>query len=334
MSPAVVLAIVIATHDVDDRATEAMRATAAEALGSEEAVAVRDVEAPSDGEALRIERAIRAQAVAQVVWLDVAHTRARLRVHAVKTGRWIERTITFSNVDTAVERGRALGFALTSMLPEETLAANPHRRPEGPPVISKTAEGDFGTSLRLGAVGSLGLGGTATGIGGHVAGEFYLTSSWLLRLSFEGRWGGVRLAREDDPTTQDVDEKLGPFDQTAIAGYGGLGVGYWPFRRTPGRWWTAGVRADALVLFHSIYGPSVTDGKPDFSRNNKFMPGLDAAGEVGLVISDSAEILTSLGLEAAFGPTPLLLGPRGDETVVGHIAILRAVAEIGFRLSF
>jgi hypothetical protein len=318
MSPAVVLAIVIATHDVDDQATEAMRATAAEALGSPEAVAVRNVEVPSDGEALRVERSIRAQAVGQVVWLDAAHTRARLRVHAVETDRWIERTIAFSTVDTPVERGRALGFALTSMLPEETLAANPHRRPERPPEISKTAEGDFGTSIRLGGIGSLGLGGNATGVGGAIAGEFYVTPTWLVRLSFAARWGHLPV--------------LSP-KATDLAGYGGLGVAFWPMRRTPGRSLSAGVRVDALVLFHSVTGPSDEPGNPE-TTNSKPLPGIDVLGEVAWNMLGAVEIVTSLGLEAALGSTPLELGPRDNTVVVGHIPVVRAVAEAAIRLSF
>jgi hypothetical protein len=267
-----------------------------------------------------------------VVWLDAAHTRARLRVHAVETGRWIERSIAFSTVDTPVERGRALGFALTSMLPEETLAANPHRRPERPPEISKTAEGDFGTSIRLALIGSLGLGGTATGIGVHLAGEFYLTSSWLLRLSFAGRWGSVPAlslpTQPDDPNTSE-NEGVSR-DATDLAGYAGLGVAFWPVRRAPGRRWIAGVRADALVLYHSILGPSVVDGKQEFSRNPKPLPGLDVLGEVGLILSDSTDLVTSLGMEAALGRTPLKLnGVERD-----NIPVVRAVAEVGIRFSF
>jgi len=313
MSPAVVLAIVVATHNVDDQATEAMRATAAEALGSADAVVVREVEVPSDSEALRIERLLHAQTAAQVVWLDGAHTRARLRVHAVETGRWLERTIAFSSVDTAVERGRALGFALTSMLPEETLAANPHRRTARPPVPS-VADGDYGTSVRLGVAGSRGLGGNATGGGGAIAGEFYVTPTWLVRLSFSARYGKLPSL---SPTATD------------LAGYGGLGVAYWPMRRSPGSALTFGVRADALVLFHIVTGPSDT-GRNEQTTDNKVLPGLDALGELAWNVGSSVEIVGSLGLELALGPTPVEL----DDVKKDLIPIVRAVGELGIRVSF
>lgn len=323
MSPAVVLAIVVATQNADDQATEAMRVTAAEALGNEDAVVVREVEVPSDGEALRIERAIPAQTVAQVVWLDPAHTRARVRVHVGQTGRWTERTIVFSSVDTSVERGRALGFAVTSMLPEETLAANLHRRAERQPVLSKTADGDYGTSLRLGVVGALGLGGNATGLGGAVAGEFYVTPTWLVRLSFSARQGKV----PDLSATA-----------TDLAGYGGLGVAYWPMTRAPGRSLTLGARVDALVLYHSVKGPILDGDQLVIRRRNKFLPGLGAMGEVAWNVLGPLEMVASLGVEIASGSTPLELtiGPTKEAPamVKATIPIFRAVGEVGIRLSF
>ncbi len=154
MSPAVVLAIVVATQNVDDQATESMRATAAEALGSEDAVVVREVDETDDAETLRIERLVHAQTAAQILWLDGTHTRARVRVHVVETNRWTERTIEFAVVDTPTERGRALGFAVTSMLPEETLAANPHRHIKRPADDGSTPE--LRTAIRLVALGSTG----------------------------------------------------------------------------------------------------------------------------------------------------------------------------------
>jgi hypothetical protein len=303
-----------------------MRLTAAEALGNEDAVVVREVEVPSDGEALRIERAVPSQTVAQVAWLDPAHTRARVRVHAAETGRWTERTIVFSSVDTSVERGRALGFAVTSMLPEETLAANLHRRAEGPPVLSRTPDGDYGTSLRLALVGTLGLGGNATGLGGAVAGEFYVTPTWLVRLSFSARQGDVALRNETAAQSA-----------TDLAGYVGLGVAYWPMRRSPGRALTLGVRVDALVLFHSVKGPRL-EGDPAFAmermvivRRNKVLPGLGAMGEVAWNVLGPVEMVASLGLEIAAGNTPLELNGKPTEK---KIPILRAVGEAGIRLSF
>src|SRR6266700_1414259 len=316
MSAAIVLAIVIATHDVDDQATEAMRATAAEALGSEDVVAVREVEVPSDAEALRIERSLRSKTVAEVVWLDAARTRARVRVHVVETNRWTERTIAFSSVDTPVERGRALGFAVTSMLPEEELAANPHRRPQqsGP-----AATPELRSSLRLTAAGSTGLGG---GLGGGLAGEFFLTPALLVRLGFAGR----------QVTLDEL--KAGPTfpTPTDLVGYGAVGVGFWPLHAAPDRRVTAGVRVDLLASYHGVTREA-RDGTT--KHQSTWTPGMDAMAELGWNVLGSFEIVTSLGIELAFEETILRIDDRDDGMVTDHpLPLIRGVAELGIRLSF
>jgi hypothetical protein len=209
MSPAVVLAIVIATQNVDDQATDSMRATAVEALGSEDAVVVREVDETGDAETLRIEKLVRAQTAAQILWLDGSHTRARVRVHVAETNRWTERIIEFAVVDTPTERGRALGFAVTSMLPEETLAANPYRASKKP---ADTPE--LRTAIRLVGVGHTGIStGTATGYGGSISGEFFVTPVIAARLGL-GFWQG----------------ELPKISAHDLVSYAALGVSVWPRR--------------------------------------------------------------------------------------------------------
>ena len=330
MSAAIVLAIVVATQNVDDQATEAMRGTAAEAIGGEDSVVVREVEVPSDAEALRIERTVHARNVAEVVWLDTAHTRARVRVHVSDTGRWTERSITFSAVDTPVERGRALGFAVTSMLPEEALSARPHRplpRPESPPAAPAETESpeDLRTALRLGGIGSVGLGGIARGIGGSIAGEFFVSREVSLRIGFGGRSGSV-------PALSGTD----------LAGYAGVGGSFWPLPPGHNRRVAVGVRADALALYHSV---STNRPTADIvaRRQSKWLPGIDVLGEIALSLLPALEIIGSLGVEVAFGSTPLantvtVIDEAGGETSTttpaGKVPVFRGVAEAGIRLSF
>jgi hypothetical protein len=310
MTPAaIVLAIVVATHNVDDQATESMQATAAEALGGEDTVVVREVETPSDAEALRIERSLHSQTVAQVVWLDDARTRARVRVHVAENNRWSERVIAFSNVDTPGERGRALGFAITSMLPEEALAARLHRARAGaarPPAdVAKLR-----TAVRLSAIGSTGLGGTAGGIGGAIAGEFSLTDATLVRLGFGGRQGSVPA-----------------LPGSSLVGYAGLGIAFWPLRPGPDRRIAVGLRLDALALYHSVAREA--PGRIAM-RQTKWLPGADALAEVGISVLGSFEIVGSAGVEVALGNSQLQVGI----TDPAEIPVLRGVAELGIRLSF
>jgi hypothetical protein len=312
MTPAVVLAIVVATQNVDDQATESMRTTAAEALGSEDAVVVREVEEADDAETLRIERLVNSQTAAQIVWLDGTHTRARVRVHVVETDRWTERTIVFAVVDTPTERGRALGFAVTSMLPEDTLAANPYRRAKRPADEGPTEE--LRTSIRLVALGHTAIStGTATGYGGSIAGEFFVTPAIAARIGV-GAWQG------DLP-------KIGGHD---FASYAALGVAVWPRRSSTKRRIAVGIRVDALLLNHSV-------SRDQGDKASKLLPGIDALADIALSVSSALDIVTSLGIEAALGDTDLEVttdGPMGSTVHADTIPRLRGTAEVGIRVSF
>jgi hypothetical protein len=83
--------------------------------------ATRDL--PSDGLAIAAEQQAHADAVAEVTWSDGAHRQARLHVHLARTGRWVDRSIGFQPSDADAERGRTIGFAVASMIPEAPGAA-------------------------------------------------------------------------------------------------------------------------------------------------------------------------------------------------------------------
>lgn len=317
MSPVVVLAIVIATQNVDDQATDSMRATAVEALGSEDAVVVREVDETGDAETLRIERLVNAQTAAQILWLDGTHTRARVRVHVAEGNRWIERTIVFAVVDTPTERGRTLGFAVTSMLPEETLAANPYRTAKKP---ADTPE--LRTAIRLVALGHTAVStGHATGVGGSISGEFFVTPVVAARLGL-GAWQGPLSL----PSVISPDVSISAQDLVSFAA---LGVSFWPRRPSPDHRIAFGIRVDALLLNHSV--------TPDRGASqSKLMPGVDAMGEIALSVSSALDIVTSLGIEAAIGDTDLetQASPTAMSTQIGTIARIRGTGEIGIRISF
>jgi hypothetical protein len=311
MSAAIVLAIVVATQNVDDQATEAMRATAAEAIGGEDSVLVREVDVPSDREALKTERGVHAMAVAQLTWLDDGHTHARLRVHVAETDRWTERPIAFSAVDSPTERGRALGFAVTSMLPEEVVAANPYRLAAAR--AAQMAE-EQGTSLRLAAIGSPGTGGK---LGAVIALEFLASSSMSLRLGFGGRVG-------------DIEQVFGQ-DTTA---YGAVGIAFWPVRPSSAHPFAVGVRADGLIVYHYV---SHRVDRDTTVHLNTWLPGVDVLGEMGWNIVGSLEIIASVGIEAALSSVKLKLGVEGGPTPAEPVATIppvRGVGELGIRVSF
>jgi len=315
MSPAVVLAIVIATQNVDDQATDSMRATAVEALGSEDAVVVREVDETGDAETLRIEHLVHAQTAAQILWLDGTHTRARVRVHVAEGDRWTERTIEFAVVDTPTERGRALGFAVTSMLPEETLAANPHRAKRS------TDTPELRTAIRLVAVGHTAVSkGNATGLGGSISGEFFVTPVVALRLGLGAWQGSLTLQAPSMPAINAQD----------LVSFAALGISFWPRRPSPDHRIAFGIRVDALLLNHSV---TPDQGSPQ----SKPMPGVDAMADFAFSVSSALDIVTSLGIEGALGDTDLEIATGPTDPTPRHvetIARVRTAAEVGIRLSF
>jgi len=128
MSAAVMLIVFVAGGEGDDATSHALvRATRA-ALGADSQVEVREArELPADATAVVAQDQAHADAVAELTWADATHRRARLHVHVARTGRWIDRSIGFQASDQPAERGRTLGFAIASMLPEawESSAAPP-----------------------------------------------------------------------------------------------------------------------------------------------------------------------------------------------------------------
>ena len=119
MADAATLVVLVAAGAARDPTTVAMTAAARDALGGA-AVEVRETRVlPNDEAALAAEANVHAEAVVEVGWADGRHRQATLRLHiATAGGRWIERVVRFKPSDAYAERGRTLGFAVASMLPE------------------------------------------------------------------------------------------------------------------------------------------------------------------------------------------------------------------------
>src|SRR5436190_22444037 len=114
MSGAVVVAIVVAVGEARTPTTSALVTAAKEALGAAATFRVFEVSPPSDEAALTVEDDLEARAVVTIVWEDAPRLHAHTRMHVSRTDRWTDREIVFEAVDTPVERGRALGFAVAS----------------------------------------------------------------------------------------------------------------------------------------------------------------------------------------------------------------------------
>ncbi|HEV3191402.1 MAG TPA: hypothetical protein VGY54_12930, partial [Polyangiaceae bacterium] len=119
MPAPVTLIVLVAAGSGSNPTTRTMAATTRDALGSSARVVVRETRSePSDVEALAVERSDHADAIVELSWGDPQGRQAKLRMHVARSGRWIDRSIGFRPSDADSERGRTIGFAIASILPE------------------------------------------------------------------------------------------------------------------------------------------------------------------------------------------------------------------------
>jgi hypothetical protein len=314
MTAAVVLAIIVVSDEARSPATEAMRLAAAEGLGAEELIAVRRADVLSDREALRVERSLGAIAAVQVTWIGPARTEVRVRLHLAQTNRWIDRVISFDEADTIIERGRTLGFAVTSMLPEETLAAHRPRSRASPPEALSAAESSLPSrAVGLAAIGSAGIDGVAGGVGVAASGEVFVGRVLSMRAGAGAREG-----------------PLAAVGGTDLAAYARAGAALWPLPPTTAGRGVLGVRLDVLALHHGLSGETPEHVK---MRQGRWLTGMDLILEAGWRTSPTIELVAGLGVEVAFGVTDVFKGDCAG-CLVATLPLLRAIAEAGIRLWF
>jgi hypothetical protein len=126
MADAATLIVLVATGEATDATTRAMARATREALGPSAHVIVHETTGePADADVAEVERAENPDAVVELSWAashEGRHRQASVRMH-LKTGRWVDRWITFRPTDADAERGRTLGFAIASILPEESVGS-------------------------------------------------------------------------------------------------------------------------------------------------------------------------------------------------------------------
>jgi hypothetical protein len=129
MADAATLIVLVAAAEATDPTTHAMARATKDALGPAARVVVRETPGdPGDAEAIAAERAENADAVVELSWIasrEGRHRQASVRMHLRNSGRWVDRWITFRPTDADAERGRTLGFAIASILPEAATPGSP-----------------------------------------------------------------------------------------------------------------------------------------------------------------------------------------------------------------
>jgi hypothetical protein len=315
MTAATVLVILVATGEGRAVETTAMAAAAAEVIGEPDSVRVDEASPPTDVSALRLEQGLGARAVVALTWDGPDHLTAHLRLHAARTDRWIDRELGFAVEDKRAERGRALGFAMASMLPASdptfplaTTSEPAAPAPPPPPLGSNVVEASF--------LAAPGIGGAAGGLGVRLGGERFVAPSVSLGLSAAGRTGKI----------QAVDAK-------EVMVSAGAGAAIWPItpaRRGGGHAGLA-VRGEILLLYQAV---AHTNAAGATAWKSQVMPGGVLTVEVTWSVARRLELLLAGGAEIAAGAidvTVLAPSPQGG---TARIPACRALAEAGVRVRF
>jgi hypothetical protein len=308
-----VLAILVVTGEAQRPELAATLAAAREVVGAVDSVRVVEAPKVSDTAALLVERQLAATAVVQVTWRDPERLHARLRLHAARTDRWIEREIHFAREDTPQERGRALGFSIASMLPEgdpqlQVASAPPPDEPPAPPHPSGRH------ALGAAVAASAGLGGPAGGIGLALAGDTFVTERLSVGLNVAARGG-----------------RISEVGATLVTGLVGAGAA---------RWWLVpdrdhalglGARADALLLLHAVSHEGPT-GQSEWKSH--VLPGADLRVTATWRLTQTVEAVLNAGIEVAFGTVDVTVVAAPPANGSATIPALRAVADLGVRARF
>jgi hypothetical protein len=346
MTVPVTILILVAAGERSDL-TRAMTGATHDALGPNAIVAVRDVTGtPSDSEALAVEQHENVDAVVELTWVDVRHQQASVRMHVVHDRRWVERSIGFLPSDADSERGRTLGFAIASILPENPVVGEaaragsttspvgpdgtePHGEPPPPPrpesrplssaapamsvpqpvaapTLGRAKESRIAVDAL--AIGSLGLNGSANSLGGSAALQWFAFRRLSLRIGAGLRGGDIDAAQA---TTLTMTVCAGP-------------VFHLWRTNEPGSFGVSARVEYALVL------ESLTHFALGTATKSRFLSGVDFVADGSWRVGSDVDIVAGAGLEDVFGTTYVVVAGKQ----VDSLPTLSPVAEVGLRLEF
>ncbi len=327
---AVTVIVVIAAGDPKDGSTEAIERALRAAVDERVVVVVRAAREGEADDPSRISGGDPKETLAGAITWGDRQRRVVLRF-VQPNGRSSERELRFDATDAASERGRTVGFAVASMLPDDARAATstPPSHPAPPPPSSSAVlepRAPRGSSaaaeppptpprdprtvfaLDLAASAAVGLGGYGGGVGGGLAGRIPLGAGFAARLGVSARLGEVA-----------------PAQATSRAFLGAAGLSW---QTILGSRWGLGARADFLVMRQEISHLSADD--PDPVSRARFVPGGGAFAEASARLIDHAWVILAIGPEIAFGKTTVVVAGRE----VGAVPPVRLAGETGVRVSF
>jgi hypothetical protein len=346
MAGALTLIIFVAAGDAEDVASRAMLRAARTALGGQSHVEIRArSEASNDAHTLLVERQALADAVADVSWRDAAHRQARLHLHIARTDRWVDRSIGFQPSDVEAERGRTIGFALASMLPEamETPptaapvapaptpapAPAPATAPAPPPAPSDSATPSAAARppdrlpvgshiyaperflVDVAGAGAIGKDASVDALGAVGAVQWFPILPLAVRLAGGARAGSI-------PTAQ----------ATTLTAFGTAGLVFSPLRATEAHTVGFWVRVDYVLEYTSMSHLGADPAAA--TTQGRLMSGVDAVAGIDWMFAPKVGLIAGVGGEDVFFNGYVDVGGVRRATLLP----LRALAEVGFRVRF
>jgi hypothetical protein len=348
MPDALTILLFVAIGEGSEATTRAMVRATREALGPGAKVEVRESPTvPTEDEALIAEQLAGAGAVVELTWSDAAHRSAMLRVHVARSGRWIGRSIGFMPSDASTERGRTIGFAVVSMLPEAVSQTPPSTEPTPPPAPSaeppeppsqpKTPEPDRSLPMAVAtplprvppvepsfaldvfALGAWGVGGEgADGGGGGVAAYWFPVAPFSIRVGGSLRAGSLGSVESSSTLNAAVS----------------VGVGWHPLRATRSHPLGVSLRIDYVALYQSLRSAVyvVSTGGRATASADRWLSGLGTVVDFSWLLFTDIEAIAGLGFEEAFYSTNVQL--QGETKPAADFPPLRAIGEAGLRMRF
>ena len=314
---ALALVVVVSEADAVAPATPALLRAAEEALGGRGRVKVRAFGTNESRDAVREQ-----DGTATVVlhW-EEGGRRAHVRLHVEKSAPWIERDLGFDERDAPEERGRAVGFALAAMLPED--AQRPRQPPIPPPpglgaplsqpVAPTPAQPPprpprLDLAVRAQLVG--GAGGVGGGAGGSLEGQVFL-GRWLAAHATVG-YRAAQASRAEG-TAHHLRAGAGMSVRVRIAQKLELSPTF-----------------DVLVLRDAVSHLSPDLDEPEPVTQSRLLPGARADLRLSWFVTESAALELAIGSEVAFGTTTIFL----EGQPVTSIVPVRLGIEPGLRVRF
>lgn len=307
---------------------------------------------------------MQAAAVIQLVWSNPARTRALVRLHVNAGDRWIDRQMAFMPGDLAIERGRAIGFTIASILSSETNLTGPGesaepitRAPAPPPGMPKGNPSPSPPSAKSRAVaeqapvlasGSASASAPApapalvtvlappsTPASRTLISRLALTVAGVATRGLGGPASGLGVAAQlDVALTATVWVRGGGGARRAgvphlngddAVTWGALGTAWRPRVPTEQRRLGAGLCVDLGLLSHDLSHDGPTGGT---AHGSHVVPGVTILAEGAMRLSGSLQLILAIGTELAFGTTEVEVANRA----VATIPIMRGLAQLGVRV--